>query len=175
MQAQGKSSEAIQHALAALRAGQTGVVNKVPPLDTATANSNIPQPSPYSGGLLPSSNAPDQEAMDLAKKLGGQAQVYFRDDPEQREFDAISDQYIGQTKATGITDPGQKIRNQLKATFDAAKATGRTPYFEFTAKEPSPNMLQTISRYESRYGIDAVISTPSNPGPVNPLPRRDNH
>lgn len=34
----------------------------------------------------------------LARKLGGESRVKFSNDPNGREFDAISDQYIAQTK-----------------------------------------------------------------------------
>src|SRR5437879_1655056 len=50
----------------------------------------------YSGGLEKVTN-PDPKADALAKKLGGESRIKFKNDPAGREFDVVSDQYIGQT------------------------------------------------------------------------------
>ena len=41
-------------------------------------------------------NTKDAAADELAKRIGGQSRSAFADDPIQREFDVISDQYIAQ-------------------------------------------------------------------------------
>ena len=43
-------------------------------------------------------NTKDAAADELAKRIGGQSRSAFVDDPIQREFDVISDQYIAQAK-----------------------------------------------------------------------------
>ena len=43
-------------------------------------------------------NKPDAAADALAERLGGESRMKFDSDPIGREFDAISDEYIAQTK-----------------------------------------------------------------------------
>lgn len=81
----------------------------------------------------------------------------FRNDPNAREFDAISDKYIAQAKPD-FKGYGKNWRKQTKATFEAALETGRTPYFQFEG-EPSPDITRKIQDYSSRYGVDYVIDT----------------
>jgi hypothetical protein len=72
----------------------------------------------------------------LATELGGQSRVKFENDPTGREFDVVSNKYIAQTKRIGQLGP--KFRNRAKATFEAAKESGREVYFQFTGyKAPS--------------------------------------
>ena len=49
-------------------------------------------------------------------------------------------------------------RNQVKATFEAAKATNKTPYFQFEG-EPDPSIINKIAEYGQIYGIPYVIDT----------------
>src|SRR5205823_14967636 len=108
----------------------------------------------YSGGLEKVPN-PDPKADALAKKLGGESRIKFKNDPAGREFDVVSDQYIGQTNV-GKQTINQRWRNEAKATFEAAKETGRKPYFHFE-QPPGPDLLKKIQEYEARYGVQAVI------------------
>ena len=75
-------------------------------------------------------------------------------------IDAISDQYVAQTKVGVSEHLSQRTRNQMKATFEAAKVTGRQPYFHFE-QEPSQVIVKRISDYEQRYGLKAIIDTKS--------------
>jgi hypothetical protein len=143
----GKSPRDIQAALDDLRAGEGSGA------DSGEASKL------YSGKLIPT-NDDDPAAKALAAKIGGQASVHFENDPKKREFDAVSKDYIAETKAGGIQNPGKSDREQMKAIFEAAKATGRRPYFEFTGQAPSPRTLDHIRRYEERYGLTAVIDQP---------------
>jgi RHS repeat-associated protein len=112
--------------------------------------------SPYSGALIPVA-AEDADAQLLANRIGGEASVRFANDPAGREFDAVSDEYIGQAKAASRT-LGSDLRNQAKATFDAAQATGRSVYYHFDG-EPDPSVVRQLREYESRYGVNLVIDT----------------
>lgn len=91
----------------------------------------------------------------MAEKLGGESRVKFNSDSSQREFDAVSDKYIGQAKP-GLQSLGQKERNQAKATFEAAKQTGREVYYEFSS-QPSQNVINKLRGYEKRYGVKLNI------------------
>ena len=55
-------------------------------------------------------NTKDAAADELAKRIGGQSRSAFADDPIQREFDVISDQYIAQAK------PPLKCVNKVSRT-----------------------------------------------------------
>jgi hypothetical protein len=100
-------------------------------------------------------NKPDAGADQLAEKLGGEPRVKFNSDPYQREFDAVSDKYIGQAKP-GLKSLGQSERNQAKATFEAAKQTGREVYYEFES-QPSQNVIEKLREYEQRYEVKLNI------------------
>ncbi len=52
---------------------------------------------PYSG-KHEKVNSPDVSADMLAERIGGESRVKFSNDPKAREFDAISNEYIAQTK-----------------------------------------------------------------------------
>jgi len=125
--------------------------------NTAPASKNASGPSAaqrYSGKLI---KVPKQDpaADALAEKLGGELRVRFEADPENREFDAVSDEYIGQAKPA-LRGVGKSFRNQAKATFEAAQATGRKAYFEFEG-QPADDVLKLLQRYAERYGAEYVI------------------
>jgi hypothetical protein len=107
-------------------------------------------------GRLMKSNDPDPEADKLAERIGGESRSYFEHDPARREFDVISDRYIGQTKSPPTL--GSKFRKQAKATFEWAASTGRTPYFHFEG-QPNRDVLQKLDEYARRYGVHPVIDT----------------
>ncbi len=108
------------------------------------------------GGLgeLVRVNAKDPSADALAERIGGEPSVRFSNGPPN-EFDAVSNEYVAQAKPANFT-LNQAFRNQAKATFQAALQSGRIPYFQFDGP-PGPGVLETLSRYASRYGIEPVI------------------
>ncbi|MFE0421372.1 putative T7SS-secreted protein [Streptomyces sp. NPDC058953] len=117
--------------------------------------------APYenNGGLggLVKVNKPDPAADALAERLGGESRVKFEHDPKGREIDAISDEYVAQSKPEGM-QMGSALRNQAKATFEYAIQSGRTPYFHFDG-EPGPGVIAKLQEYGRRYGVDPVIDT----------------
>jgi hypothetical protein len=139
--------------------------NKKPPNNTTGGNNNGPEPtsspSPekrYSGKLI-KVNKPDADADALAEKLKGQSRVSFANDPNKREFDVVSDEYIAQTKV--IKTLGSDFRAQAKATFEAAKQTGRKVYYELSPNT-SPEIIKKINEYSTRFGVPVKIEYKSN-------------
>ena len=66
----------------------------------------------------------------LAERIDGESRVKFTNDSKAREFDAVSNEYIAQSKpALGTLNKG--VREQLKATFEAAKQTNKKVYYQF--------------------------------------------
>lgn len=112
-------------------------------------------PAALNGGLgrLLKVPKPDPAADALAHKLGGQSCMKFDGDPH--EFDAITDDYLAQTKPPDFT-LNKKFRDQAKATFELAGASGRTPYFHFESP-PGLGVLKKIDEYAQRYGTQPVI------------------
>jgi hypothetical protein len=124
---------------------------------------NQPKPNPnpppevrYSGNLVKVPK-PDPAADKLADRLGGRSCLKFDSDPAGREFDVISNEYVAQTKPP-LQSFGKNFRTQVKATFEAAKATGRKPYFHFDG-EPAQEVIDKINQYSERYGIEVIIDT----------------
>jgi RHS repeat-associated protein len=117
--------------------------------------------APYedNGGLgeLIEVNKPDADADKLAEKLGGEPRRRFANDPDGREFDAISDEYVAQAKPADFT-LNKKFRKQAQATFEAAIQSGRTPYFQFDGP-PGPGVIDKLQEYGRRYGVEPVIDT----------------
>jgi hypothetical protein len=108
--------------------------------------------------LIASSQAYDPDAQALAQRIGGQAQAEFASGPNAgREFDAISDEYVAQSKPANFTG-GSSWRGQARATFQAAIDSGRTPYFQFNGP-PSQGVLNALQRYAQEYGVQPVIDT----------------
>ena len=66
---------------------------------------------------------PDPDADALAQRIGGESRVRFSNDPDGREFDAVSDQYVAQAKPADFV-VNKKFRVQAKATFEAAQQSG---------------------------------------------------
>lgn len=112
-------------------------------------------PATLNGGLgrLTKVPKPDSAAADLADKLGGQSCMKFDGDPH--EFDAVTDDYLAQSKPADFT-LNKKFRDQAKATFELAGQSGRTPYFHFDSP-PGPGVLKKIDEYAQRYGNAPVI------------------
>jgi hypothetical protein len=100
-------------------------------------------------------NKPDPAADALAERLGGESRMRFENDPKGREFDAISDEYVAQSKPADM-QIGSSFRNQVKATFEYAIQSGRTPYFHFEGP-PRPDVIRKIEEYRQRYGTTPVI------------------
>ncbi|MFE3496255.1 putative T7SS-secreted protein [Streptomyces sp. NPDC059175] len=116
-------------------------------------------PCENNGGLGPlvKVHKPDPAADALAERLGGESRVKFANDPKGREIDAVSDEYVAQSKPGGM-QMGSALRNQAKATFEYAIQSGRTPYFHFDG-EPGPGVINKLKEYGRRYGIEPVIDT----------------
>ena len=110
----------------------------------------------YSGTLQKVDN-PDAAADALAERIGGQSRVKFSSDPIGREFDVISDDYVAQAKPD-LKTYGKSWRKQTKATFEAAKETGKKAYFQFEGA-PSDEILHRIAEYGKRYNVDYIIDT----------------
>ena len=102
-------------------------------------------------------NTKDAAADELAKRIGGQSRSAFADDPIQREFDVISDQYIAQAKPP-LKCVNKTVRTQMKATFEAAKKYERKVYYQFEGI-PSQEVLDKLYEYSERYGVEAIIDT----------------
>ena len=113
--------------------------------------------SRFTPSFLQKVNKQDLAADVLAERIGGESRVKFANDPLGREFDVISNEYIAQAKPD-LHSYGKSWRNQTKATFEAAKATGRKAYFYFNGS-PSDRILNKIAEYGKRYGIEYVIDT----------------
>lgn len=90
-------------------------------------------------GLLSKVTKPDAAADALADRIGGQSRVRFSNDPMGREFDVVSSEYIGQTKPA-LQSLNKNVRNQMKATFEAAQATGRKVYYHFDGQPINANI-----------------------------------
>jgi hypothetical protein len=108
----------------------------------------------YSGGIKQAAKE-DAGADLLAEKLGGQSRMIFNNDPKGREFDVISDQYIGQTK-TSMNSLSSQFREQAKATIEAAIETGRQAYFHFETA-PADKVIRQLREYEKRYDVEIII------------------
>ncbi|WP_251035370.1 restriction endonuclease fold toxin [Paenibacillus sp. ISL-20] len=116
-----------------------------------------PQEVPRYSGELQKVNKPDAAADALAERLGGQSRMKFDSDPIGREFDAVSDEYIAQTKPA-LQQVNKKVRDQMKATFEAAEQTGRKVYYHFEG-EPAQSVIDKLHEYSQRYGIEVHIDT----------------
>lgn len=102
-------------------------------------------------------NTKDLAADELAKRIGGQSRSAFADDPIQREFDVISDEYIAQAKPA-LKRVNKSVRAQMKATFETAKKYGRKVYYQFEG-EPGQEVIDKLNEYSCRYGVEVVIDT----------------
>lgn len=111
----------------------------------------------FRGARLEGANfeAAKKAADALAERIGGESRVKFSSDPKAREFDVISDEYIAQAKPD-LKSYGKSWRNQTKATFEAAKETGKKAYFQFEGV-PTEDVLRKIDEYAKRYGVEYVI------------------
>ncbi len=119
-----------------------------PKIDTADGD--------YSGDLV-KVDKPDPDADALAERIHGESRVKFDSDPAGREFDAVSDEYVGQSKPANF-QLNKAFRDQAKATFEAAKATGRKVYYHFQG-DPAPNVIAKLNEYAQRYGVEVTIDT----------------
>jgi len=113
---------------------------------------------PYSGKLI-NVNKPDAAADKLADRINGKSRMKFENDPNGREFDAISKKYIAQTKPA-LKTLNPSVRNQMKATFEAAKATNKKVYYHFEGK-PAQSVIDKLNEYSKRYDIEVIIDIES--------------
>ncbi|MNI74025.1 hypothetical protein D3C73_1300870 [compost metagenome] len=110
----------------------------------------------YSGDLV-QVNKPDAAADALAERIGGQSRVKFSGDSAGREFDTINGQYVAQSKPA-LQTVNKSVRDQMKATFEAAQETGREVYYHFEG-QPAQSVIDKLIEYSNKYGIDLVIDT----------------
>lgn len=108
-------------------------------------------------GKLEKVNSPDVNADMLAERIGGESRVKFTNDPKAREFDAISNEYIAQAKPA-LSTLNKNVREQMKATFEAAKQTGKKVYYQFEGT-PAQSVIDKLYEYSERYGIEVIIDT----------------
>ena len=107
----------------------------------------------------------DPAAQALAARLGGEASRRI-DGFGNREFDAVSDDYVAQTTsaASAVTQPHNFLtrarREQIRATLAAARQGGKAAYFEFTAGEPHQEVKNFITRNAARVGVGCRIVFP---------------
>jgi len=136
--------------------GSIGGGDEQPPAGDTSPDPEGDDPEEVNGGLgeLVRVNAKDRAADLLAERIGGEASVRFANGPAN-ELDAVSSDYVAQAKPANFT-LNQAFRNQAKSTFEVAIQSGRTPYFQFDGP-PGLGVLQTLSRYAERYGIEPVI------------------
>ncbi|WP_339364313.1 restriction endonuclease fold toxin, partial [Vallitalea maricola] len=110
----------------------------------------------FSGELV-KVNKPDAGADALAKRLNGQSRMKFSNDPKGKEFDAISDIFIGETKPA-LQTYNKSVRNQMKAAFEAAQQTDRKVYYHFEG-QPAQSVIDKLYEYSNRYKIEVIIDT----------------
>ncbi len=108
-------------------------------------------------GRLEKVNSPDANADLLAERIGGESRVKFSNDPNGREFDVISDEYIGQAKPA-LNTLNKNVRDQMKATFEAAQQIGKKVYYQFEGA-PHQSVIDKLYEYSERYGIEVIIDT----------------
>ena len=146
----------LKEAKAALKVGDTKKASNAAGKGNGAATQSN---NKYSGGLV-KVNKPDAAADALAQRIGGESRVRFANDG--REFDCISDMYIAQTKPA-LQQLNKSVRDQMKATFEAAKDTNRSVYYHFEG-QPSQSVINKLNEYSNRYGVKVVIDTkPLNP------------
>jgi hypothetical protein len=100
---------------------------------------------------------PDAAADALANRIGGVSRVRFAFDASKREFDAVSEKFIAQTKPA-LGRIGSNFRDQAKATFEMAKTTGRSVYYHIEGT-PAQGLLDKLAEYSRRYGVDLTVDT----------------
>ena len=132
--------------------GREEPAEEAPNEDTGKRFSGDPEPHP--------TEEYDAAAHKLADRIGGEPQQRFPSDPN-KEFDAISKDYVAESKGANFTG-GKQWRNQAKLAFQAAQETGRTPYFHFNGP-PGPKVYEALARYAERYMIEPIID-------ITPLP-----
>jgi hypothetical protein len=118
---------------------------------------------------LTPTNDIDPAAKALADRFGGQPSVKI-EGFGNREFDMVSDQFVGQ--AFGPKTPGKAAafevnaknflnksrRTQIRATLEAAQVTQRQALFEFSGGKPSQAVLDFIQRNAQRQGVSFQVN-----------------
>jgi len=136
-------------------AGQSGIASA----DTGsqgTAAGPAQAGERYSGALR-QVNKPDPDADALAERINGLPRVKFENDPQGREFDTVSDEYIGQAKPARF-QISKAFRAQARATFQAAGETGRGVYYHFDGP-PLRGVIEKLEQYSAEYHVRLVIDT----------------
>ena len=134
--------------------GKTGKSVKQLASGNKSATTQATAKSRFSGRLLKVNN-PDPAADALAKRIRGESRVKFESDPAAKEFDAISNNYIAETKPA-LRVLNERIRKQMKTAFEAAKATGRKVYYHFEGA-PGQEIINKLYEYSERYNVEVII------------------
>jgi hypothetical protein len=112
----------------------------------------------------------DPAAEDFARRFNGQSSVKIEGFGD-REFDMVSDTYVGQTfgpkvvgekpafELSGKNFMSQKRRLQIRATLEAAHITQRKALFEFRGGAPASEVKDFIRRNGERVGVRFEIHT----------------
>jgi RHS repeat-associated protein len=99
----------------------------------------------------------DPSAHALARRLGGdKGQLGFSGLNPDIEFDAITDRYIASAKHGTVKN--ERLRAQFRRIFEAARDTGRTPYFQFDVPI-NEDMRHLLERYKADYGLAYELDT----------------
>ena len=145
----------VERLLGRIRPGE--LPQETEPAQLGTEATQPPGPVAISWNTLVKVRKPDPAADSLAERIGGESRVKFANDPAGREFDAVSDTYIGQAKPGGQS-LSSSFRRQAKATFEAAKATGRSVYYQFNGP-PGSGVIEKLQQYSQRYGVPITVDT----------------
>jgi hypothetical protein len=125
--------------------------------DQGGASASPAPPNKQYSGALRQVEKPDPDADALADRISGQSRVKFEDDPKGREFDAVSEEYIGQAKPADF-QVNKNFRAQARATFEAARETGRSVYYHFDGP-PRPGVIEKLNQYAIEYDVKLIIDT----------------
>ena len=98
----------------------------------------------------------DPGAHALAEEIGGQAQVNISGIDDDKEFDAVSDEYIGEHKPAIGDNFGSRFKNRSRRVFRAARMTGRKVYYRFDGRSGN-RVLEKLRQYESEYDVKVTI------------------
>lgn len=110
----------------------------------------------------------DEKADALASKIGGVSSVIIPNFGN-REFDAVSDKYVAQTNSSeSVASRPQNFldkdhRNQIKATFEAAKQENKDVIFEFTGSVPHQQVVNYIQKHAAQTEVKCTICDPTKP------------
>ena len=140
-----------------------GTSRAVTRLKTRGVPSAAPNPGVGQGRRVIPDGQIDPAATILGNRFGGQASVRLKGFGN-REFDFISERYVGQTfGGQNIANNAKNFlsknrRTQIRETLRAASETGRQPLFNFEGVTPHADILDFINRNAQRAGVTPKIT-----------------